>query len=345
MPFRSRRARLVIEDDLRGTLERIARSRSESAQRVERARILLAYAGGQTVSAIARELGTNRPKVERCVDKGLQLGPLAALGDLPRAGRPAQIPAAARVWLESLAHTAPGEWGYAEKRWTHRLLARHAREHCEQAGHPSLARLASGTVSKILRKARPSGDQRRLRGPSRAFAGAQVLVLRQWIQLEPAGGTPPDGSLTARVWPAGGPGETPAPRPALSLVVGLDLATARAYGALARQHAGRDFVAFLECLDQAYGPGVRVRLLLDRHAAHRAAATRSYLARTPNRFELAFRPRHGSWQALVEALCARVAHALLRGVRLQSADDVQQRIERSLEMLNAGLPPAGNRGN
>lgn len=344
MPFRSRRARLVIEDDLRAVLDRIARSRSESAQRVERARILLAYAGGQTVSAIARELGTNRPKVERCVDKGLQLGPLAALGDLPRAGRPAQIPAAARAWVESLADSAPGDWGYAEKRWTHRLLARHAREHCAQAGHPSLARLASGTVSKILRRARPSGDPR-LQGASRAFAGAQVLVLRQWIQLEPAGGTPPDGSLTARVWPAGGPGETPEPRPALSLLVGLDLATARAYGALARQHGSRDFVAFLEGLDQAYAPGVRVRLLLDQHAAHRAAATRRYLARAANRFELAFRPRHGSWQALVEALCARVAQALLRGARLQSADDVQQRIERSLEMLNTGLPSPGNLDN
>ena len=105
-----------------------------------------------------------------------------------------------------------------------------------------------------------------------------MLVLRHWVQLEPAGGPPPDGSLTARVWPGRGPGETPEPRPVLSLVVGMDLATARAYGALARQHGSRDFVAFLEGLDLAYAPGVRVRLLLDQHAAHRAAATRRYLA-------------------------------------------------------------------
>ena len=97
VPFQSRRTRLVIEDEPRRILERIARSRSASAQRVERARILLVYAGGRTVSAIAPDLGTNRPKVERCVDKGLQLGPLAALGDLPRPGRPATIPAAARA--------------------------------------------------------------------------------------------------------------------------------------------------------------------------------------------------------------------------------------------------------
>lgn len=341
MPFQSRRARLVIEDEPRRTLERIARSRSESAQRVERARILLAYAGGQTVSAIARDLGTNRPKVGRCVDKGLQLGPLAALGDRPRPGRPATIPAAARAWVVSLADTQPGDWGYAEKRWTHRLLARHAREHGALAGHPSLARLASGTVSKILRRARPSAARRRLQSPHPAAPGAQVLVLRQWIRLEPRGGHPADSSLSARVWPADSPGDAPEPRPALSLVVGLDLATGQTYRALARQHGSRDFVAFLERLDRAYGPEVRIRLLLDGHAAHRAAASRRYLARRPNRFELVFRPRHGSWHALVEALCARLAHALLRGARLRSADDLPQRIERCLDLLNATRPLAG----
>ena len=202
---------------------------------MERARILLAYAGGRTVSAIAPDLGTNRPKVERCMDKGLQLGLLAALGDLPRPGRPATIPAAARMWVVSLADTAPGDWGYTEKRWTHRLLARHAREHGAQAGHPSLARLASGTVSKILRQARPLAERQRLPSTGRAALGAQVLVLRQWIQLEPPVGSPAVGLLRARVWPVGSAGDTPEPRPALSLVVGLDLATGQACRALARQ--------------------------------------------------------------------------------------------------------------
>ena len=345
MPFQSRRARLVIEDEPRRILERITRSRSESAQRVERARILLAYAGGQTVSAIARDLGTNRPKVERCVDKGLQLGPLAALGDRPRPGRPPTIPAAARAWVVALADTAPGDWGYDEKRWTHRLLAHHAREHGAPAGHPSLAHLASGTVSKILRRARPRADQGRLEGPARSADGAQVLVLHYWIQLEPAGESPADGSLSACVWPAGSPDDAPRPRPSLSLVVGLDLATGAAYRTLARQHGSRDFVAFLQRLDRAYAPGARVRLLLDGRVTHRAAAMRRFLARTPNRFELVFRPRHGSWQALVEALCARLAHALLRGVRFRSVDDLQQRIERCLDMLSASGPPADPPGN
>ncbi|MCY4594913.1 MAG: hypothetical protein OXC19_08960, partial [Bryobacterales bacterium] len=59
VPFASRRASLDLRDEMRSILEAVVRSRSESVQRVVRARILLAYADGRSVSAIARELQTN----------------------------------------------------------------------------------------------------------------------------------------------------------------------------------------------------------------------------------------------------------------------------------------------
>jgi uncharacterized protein YwbE len=34
--------------------------------------------------------------------------------------------------------------------WTTARLAAHVRNHCVEAGHPSLAKLGRGTVSKIL---------------------------------------------------------------------------------------------------------------------------------------------------------------------------------------------------
>src|SRR5689334_5972616 len=40
--------------------------------------------------------------------------------------------------------------GYPHELWTTRLLAAHARDHGPRAGHPSLAKLAQGTVCKIL---------------------------------------------------------------------------------------------------------------------------------------------------------------------------------------------------
>ena len=111
------------------------------------------------------EIGTNRPKVEGCLDNALQLGALAALGDLPHTGRPGRITAEARAWVVSLACVKPKALGYAEELWTTRLLASHVRDHCERAGHPSLSQLARGTVSKILAGCQLRPDPRRAAFP------------------------------------------------------------------------------------------------------------------------------------------------------------------------------------
>ena len=127
MPFQRQRAELRIDDGVRLKLERINRSRTESARRVERAKLLLGYVAGEPISAIARSLNTNRPKVYRCVRKALDVGALPALDDLPRRGRPTTISAGSRAWLVALACRKPAELGYAEELWTVRRLAEHAR--------------------------------------------------------------------------------------------------------------------------------------------------------------------------------------------------------------------------
>ena len=109
MPFQSQKKPLELSEAHKKQLQRAARSRTESLQRVERARILLAYAREETVSAIARMLGTNRQKVNRCIDKALQLGAEAALSDLPGRGRKRLIGRPARAWLVSLACRKQGQ--------------------------------------------------------------------------------------------------------------------------------------------------------------------------------------------------------------------------------------------
>ena len=55
--------------------------------------MLLLYADGESISAVARALGTNHPRVERTLDKALQMGAAAALPDMPGRGRPPRRPA------------------------------------------------------------------------------------------------------------------------------------------------------------------------------------------------------------------------------------------------------------
>jgi transposase len=150
MPFLSKRARLSLTDEDRGWLEQLAQSRTESVARAQRAQMLLRYAEGQSISAVAQALHSNRPRVERCVSKALELGVRAGLCDLPGRGRRRSITDEDKAWVVDLACQKPKDLGYAQELWTTRLLAKHIRAHCAGAGHPRLQRLGRGTVSKIL---------------------------------------------------------------------------------------------------------------------------------------------------------------------------------------------------
>jgi hypothetical protein len=102
VPFVSRRAQLKLSDKETEMLTALSQSRSEPAGRVQRASILLRYCAGDAVSEIARSLGTNRPRVERCVSKALDLGVSQALADLPGRGRRRVMTAEARAWVTAL---------------------------------------------------------------------------------------------------------------------------------------------------------------------------------------------------------------------------------------------------
>src|ERR1700731_4946759 len=81
----------------------IARSRTEPASRVERARMLLAYRDDPSFFAMGRLLGAHHQTVQRCVERAVAFGPLAALNDSPRPGKEATITPESKAWLVSPA--------------------------------------------------------------------------------------------------------------------------------------------------------------------------------------------------------------------------------------------------
>ena len=110
----------------------------------------MAYLDEPSADAVARAMGVSQQTVTRCLQRAAELGVLAALDDRARTGREARRTAAARTWLVGLACAKPMQLGYPHELWTTRLLAAHARNYGPDAGHPSLANLAQGTVCKIL---------------------------------------------------------------------------------------------------------------------------------------------------------------------------------------------------
>jgi transposase len=361
MPFQSTRAKLVLSAEVESRLSMLAHSRTETAQRVERAQILLAYASGESISAMARRLGTNRPKIERCVNKALQIGPLAALEDLPGRGKPAAISAEARAWVISLACQKPKDLGYALELWTTRLLASHVRQHCAAQGYPFLQHLARGTVSKILRQSqvRPHKISYYLerRDPDFESKMAQVLYVYREVQTLRQAGQEVSSLIAVlsydekpgiQVLENRAPDLPPRPgaHPAiardreyirhgtLSLLAGIDLLTGHVHGMVAERHRSREFVEFLKRVDRFYPTSATIRIILDNHSAHLSKETRTYLATVPNRFDFVFTPKHGSWLNLVESFFAKLAKTLLRGIRESSKAELRERIERHFYELN-----------
>ena len=141
---------LSLRDEDTAKLKSIAQSRTEPASRVERARILLAYREDPSFFAVSRALGLHHQTVQRCVERAVIEGSMAALDDRPRPGREPTITLEARAWLVSLACRKAKDLGYPHELWTTRLLARYAREHGPAQGHACLADLAQGTVCKLL---------------------------------------------------------------------------------------------------------------------------------------------------------------------------------------------------
>ena len=132
------------------TLTALSRSRTEPASRVSRAAILLAYREDPSFFEVGQRLGVHHQTVQRCVERALAYGALAALDDRPRPGKEPVITPEAKAWLVSLACDKAKKHGYPHELWTTRLLARHAREHGRAAGHECLAHLVQGTVCKFL---------------------------------------------------------------------------------------------------------------------------------------------------------------------------------------------------
>lgn len=361
MPFKRQRPDLVLTDQEREELNRLSRSRTEPTARVKRAAMLLVYATGDSVSSIARTMQTNRPKVERCIDKALELGVMTALADLPRAGRRPKITSAARAWLIDLACQKPKDLGYSYELWTTALLAKHVREHCEASGHPSLAKLSRGSVSKILSKneIRPHKIRYYLerRDPEFDAKMTQVLFVYKEVALLREAGEDissmvailsydekPGIQAVANTAPdlPPEPGRHPTfsrdheyvRHGTVSLMAGIDLLNGRVHGLVVERHRSREFIQFLKSLDQVYPRTAKIRIVLDNHSAHTSKETRAYLASVPNRFEFIFTPKHGSWLNLIEMFFAKMTKSMLRGIRVSSKQDLRERIMLYLDEVN-----------
>ena len=351
-----------------GTLTAFSRSRTEPASRVSRAAMLLAYRENPSFFAVAQKLGVHHQTVQRCVERALVYGPLAALDDRPRPGKQPTITPEAKAWLVSLACDKAREHGYPHELWTTRLLARHAREYGPAARHECLARLVQGTVCKILgqEEIKPHKVRYYLERRDAEFEQkmAQVLCVYREVQIlkkaaakssksgksaKPVAIVSYDEKPGIQAIATTAPDLPPVPgayatfardyeykrHGTLSLLAGIDLLTGKVHALVKERHRSREFIEFLKLLDAAYPASAAIKLILDNHSAHISKETKAWLAAQPaGRFEFTFTPKHGSWLNLVEGFFSKFARSVLRHIRVASKHELKDRIMAGIEDVN-----------
>ncbi len=361
MPFIRKRPLTILNREEKSYLQGLSRSRTEAAQRIERSKIILLYSEGVSVSAIARQLQTNRPKIERCVDKVLQLGAMVALQDLPRKGKPPSITKEARAWVVSLACQKPKNFGYSYELWTTKLLSNHIKASCKKAGYPCLKKISRGTVSKILTKneIRPHKIKYYLEKRDPDFDVKMEQVLYVYKEVEMLRSKEQKDYSTAILSYDEKPGiqaientapdlpPVPGDKPSLardyeyirhgtvSLMAGIDLLTGKVNALVVDRHRSREFIQFLKLIDRNYKKKSKIRIILDNHSAHISKETRAYLLTVPNRFEFVFTPKHGSWLNIIESFFGKMARTMLRGIRVVSKQDLKDRIMKYIDEANS----------
>jgi transposase len=365
MPFSRRRKALTLTAEEQEMLERIRRSRTEEKRRTVRAGILLDSQTGLSDQAIARAHQVNRHTVALCIWKCLRFGVTAALGELPRSGKPRRVSDEAVAWVQNCACQKPKDLGYAQELWTYRLLRTHVQQCCRSAGYPELAQVSRSKLHKILTagELRPHKIRYYVERRDPEFDQKMAAVLHVYKEVEILN----DGLLRGALREPGivtvsydeKPGiqaiaqktqdRPPVPGQhashtrdyeyqrlgTVSLLAGLDLHTGMVTDIVSDTHKSKDFIAFLQKLDQGYPAAVTLRLILDNHSAHISKETQAYLATRPQRFQFVFVPKHGSWLNLVENLFSKMARSMLREIRVKTKQELVERIHLYFRELNA----------
>ena len=328
--------------------------------------MLLAYRPAAVVFCRGTKLGVHHQTVQRCVERALAYGALAALDDRPRPGKEPTITPEAKAWLVSLAcdkakehgpiRTSCGRRGF----WPVMRASVDRRRGTNVSPIWSRARCARSSATEDIKphKVRYYLERRDAEFEQKM---AQVLCVYREVQvLKKAAAKSKKSAKSAaivsydekpgiQVIATTAPDLPPVPNVhatfardheykrhgTLSLLAGIDLLTGKVYALVRDRHRSREFIEFLKLLDAAYPASTAIKLILDNHSAHISRETRAWLDTRPaGRFDFTFTPKHGSWLNLIEGFFSKFARSVLRHIRVASKHELKERIMAGIDDVN-----------
>lgn len=357
---------IELSDSDREYLTTLARNRTTQAQVVDRARILLQKEKGIPDKQIADGLGIAVNTVRLCIQKYLENGVDAALSDVQRKGRPTEITSDAIAWITSIACQRPTELGFAQELWTLKNLHSYIQSNAVKAGHKRLKTITKARVQQILKASDIKPFKIKYycerRDPDFEEKMHDVLLVYKQVemQFDDQGNLLPfEGQVVHTLSYDEKPGiqaiatTSPDLRPTedngtvlrdyeykrlgtLSLLAAIDLLTGEAIPLVSETHKSSDFITMLKMLDEKYPKEDTIRLILDNHTAHTSREVQNHLAKMPeDRFKFVFTPKHGSWLNMIESFFSKMTKQMLRGIRVDSKEELEMRIYQYFDEINA----------
>jgi transposase len=356
----TKRAKLTLSEEELGKLTALSKSHTVAHRERLRSSILLKYIEGLSITQIALDLHTNRPLVERCIDKAIGYGAITALKDLPGRGVKPTITDDAKSWVISVACQRPADLGYASETWTYSLLKKHIRARCKEAGYEQLSKIDKGVLNSILSKGniKPHKVSYYLERRDSEFDVKMANVLQVYkeislindkkldmpkattISYDEKPGIQAIKNIAPQLQPVPGQYATVGRDHeykrlgTLSLLAGIDLHTGIIIPLVSERHRSAEFIEFLQKVDKQYPFDWKIRIILDNHSAHVSKETTKWLLTKPGRFELIFTPKHGSWLNMIEMFFSKVSRSFLRHIRVESKKELKDRIYQGLNEMN-----------
>ena len=363
MARQTKRARLILTEDQFNQLNQLNTSRKAPFREVQRAKILILYSQSVSITEIQKKTRASRPTIYKCIDKALAAGVDAGLKDYFHKPFDPVITNDAKSWVINVACTKPKDHGLAAELWTYSELAKYTRKHAPSAGYDCLANAVKATIWRIL-DANPIQPHKikyylERRDPDFDQKMQEILMVYEEVNLQnkqQSGTEIYPSVITVSIDEKPGvqaikniaPDLPPQPGKykrigrdyeykrlgTVSILAALDLHKGNIIAQVHDRHRSCEFISLLKELDEYYPANSTIRVVLDNHSAHISKETMKYLASRPGRFIYVHTPKHGSWLNLVESAFSKMARTFLRHIRVESKDELKERILLGIKEFN-----------
>lgn len=315
------------------------RSRTLERRLVDRARIVLAAADGQSSRGIAQSQKVPRATALLWIRR-YEAGGVAALAkDRPRSGRPRTITAdmETAVIEKTVTEKPPPE---VATHWSTRLMA----------GALGYSREAIGRIWRKYALKPHQVKRFKLSRDPRLFekihdvvglylnppVNAVVFSFDEKSQMQALDRTQP--GLPIKKGRAGTMTHDYKRHGITTLFAALNVATGETIHECMPRHRHQEFLKFLRKVERSVEPGLEIHVILDNYATHKHETVRRWLKRI-KRVHLHFVPTGASWLNMVERLFSELTEKQLKRLAVNSVAELELVVMRYLDNRNTQPKP------